>query len=151
MIRHHLDASLTPCDHPMWIIWGRDRHHHTLTARRRARKRGRWSGTPLPTQGSSKATTCRRGSGSPLPAEGSSEATTCHHGSDAHLPTQGSSRGATCPRGFGIHLLAQGSSRGATCPHNSSAYLRCWSAGCQRRGTYSGEVVPMVKTVGPDS
>jgi hypothetical protein len=38
MIRHHPEASLAPCDHPMWSIWGRDRHHHALTAHGRARK-----------------------------------------------------------------------------------------------------------------
>jgi hypothetical protein len=31
-IMHHLEVSLAPCDHPMWIIWGRGRHHHALTA-----------------------------------------------------------------------------------------------------------------------
>jgi hypothetical protein len=46
-IRHHLEASLAPCDHPMWIIWGRDRYHHALSVRGRARRRGRWSGTRL--------------------------------------------------------------------------------------------------------
>jgi hypothetical protein len=35
-IRHHLEASLAPCDHPMWIIWGCDRYHHALTAHERA-------------------------------------------------------------------------------------------------------------------
>jgi hypothetical protein len=39
-IRHHPETSLAPCDHPMWILWGRDRHHHTLTAHGRAQKRG---------------------------------------------------------------------------------------------------------------
>jgi hypothetical protein len=29
----------------MWILWGRDRHHHALTAHGKARKRGWWSGT----------------------------------------------------------------------------------------------------------
>jgi hypothetical protein len=32
---HHLEASLAPCDHSMWIIWGRDRYHHAMTARGR--------------------------------------------------------------------------------------------------------------------
>jgi hypothetical protein len=27
MIGHHLEVSLASCDHPMWIIWGRDRQH----------------------------------------------------------------------------------------------------------------------------
>jgi hypothetical protein len=45
MIRHHPEASLASCDHPMWIIWGHDRHHHALTAHKREWKRGRWSGT----------------------------------------------------------------------------------------------------------
>jgi hypothetical protein len=30
---HHLEASLVPCDHLMWIISGRDSYHHAPTAR----------------------------------------------------------------------------------------------------------------------
>jgi hypothetical protein len=45
MIRHNPETSLAPCDHPMWILWGRDRHHHALTAHRRAQKKGRWNST----------------------------------------------------------------------------------------------------------
>jgi hypothetical protein len=69
---HHPEASLAPGDHPMWIIWGRDRHHHTLTAHGRAQKRGRWSGTHLPAQGSSEDATCHLGASTRLPAQGSS-------------------------------------------------------------------------------
>jgi hypothetical protein len=76
MIRHHPEASLAPCDHPMWIIWGRDKHHHALTTHGKARKRERCS------------------SGGAM----------CPHSSFAHLPAQGSSGGTMCPRGSGTHL-----------------------------------------------
>jgi hypothetical protein len=88
----------------MWIIWGRDRHHHALTAHGRARKRGRWSGTHLPAQGSSGGVMYLLGSGSRLPAQGSSGGATCPRGSGSHLSGQGSSGGATYPRGSGSHL-----------------------------------------------
>jgi hypothetical protein len=41
---------------------------------------------------------CPRGSGSHLPAQGSSGATTYHLGSSTHLLAQGSSGAATCPK-----------------------------------------------------
>jgi hypothetical protein len=97
MIRHHPEASLAPCDHPMWIIWWHDRHHHALTAHRKARKRGRWSGTRLPAQSSSGAATCRRDSSTHLLAQGSSEGVTCPRGSSSDLPAQGSSGAPRVP------------------------------------------------------
>jgi hypothetical protein len=74
---HHPEASLAPCDHLMWIIWGRDRYHHALTAHGRARKRGQWSGTCLSAQGSSGAATGRLGTSTRLSVQGSSGSVTC--------------------------------------------------------------------------
>jgi hypothetical protein len=86
MIRHHPEVSLAPCDHPMWIISERDRHHHALTAHGRAPKRGRWSGTCLPAQGSSGGVMCRLDSSPRLPTQGSSGGVTCSRSSGTHLP-----------------------------------------------------------------